>query len=110
MREAVKSGIQRRDTWTSLIILKLPYDVFALEALNPAQMRQNGQGRKFRKMLGSWSPSELEKFIEYKAEDAGKIVVYVNPNAYNRNAQGVDTQIKITGTVQYSDAEIVVLS
>jgi len=43
MREAVKSGIQRRDTWTSLIILKLPYDVFALEALNPAQMRQNGQ-------------------------------------------------------------------
>ncbi|MGB9815948.1 MAG: zinc ribbon domain-containing protein, partial [Thermoplasmata archaeon] len=23
--------------------------------------------------------SELQKFIEYKAEDAGKIVVYVNP-------------------------------
>ena len=42
-------------------------------------MRQNGQGRKFRKMFGSWSPCELEKFIEYKAEDEGKIVVYVNP-------------------------------
>jgi hypothetical protein len=30
-------------------------------------------------MLGSWSPSELQKFIKYKAEYAGKIVLYVNP-------------------------------
>ncbi|MGC8630777.1 MAG: transposase, partial [Thermoplasmata archaeon] len=48
-------------------IVSLPYDVFALEALNPATMKQNGKGKKFRKMLGSWSPSELQKFIEYKA-------------------------------------------
>ncbi|MGC8716159.1 MAG: transposase, partial [Thermoplasmata archaeon] len=40
---------------------------------------QNGQGKKFRKILGSWSPAELQKFIEYKANDAGKNVVYVNP-------------------------------
>ncbi|MGC8585891.1 MAG: RNA-guided endonuclease InsQ/TnpB family protein, partial [Thermoplasmata archaeon] len=60
-------------------IISLPYDVFVLEALNPVHMKHNGQGRKFRKMPGSWSPSELHKFIEYKAEDAGKIVVYIDP-------------------------------
>ena len=60
-------------------IVSLPYDAFALEALNPARMKQNGQSKKFRKMLGSWSPAELQKFIEYKAEDVGKIVVYINP-------------------------------
>ncbi|MGC8980067.1 MAG: RNA-guided endonuclease InsQ/TnpB family protein, partial [Thermoplasmata archaeon] len=60
-------------------IVSLPYDVFVLEALDPADMRRKGQGKRFRKMLGSWSPYELQKFIEYKAEDAGKIVVYVNP-------------------------------
>ncbi|MGC8692137.1 MAG: IS200/IS605 family accessory protein TnpB-related protein [Thermoplasmata archaeon] len=91
-------------------IVSFPYDVISLEAVNPAQMKQNGQGKKFRKMLGSWSPCELEKYVEYKAEDAGKIVVYVNPNKYNRNAQGSNTQRKIIGTVRYSDAEILVLN
>ncbi|MGC8693984.1 MAG: RNA-guided endonuclease TnpB family protein, partial [Thermoplasmata archaeon] len=52
-------------------IVSLPYDAYALEALNPAWMKQNGNGKKFRNMLGSWSPAELQKFIEYKAEDAG---------------------------------------
>jgi IS605 OrfB family transposase len=60
-------------------IVSLPYDVFALEALEPAKMKRNGKGKKFRRKLGSWSPSELQKFIEYKAKDAGKIVIYVNP-------------------------------
>ena len=58
--------------------VSLPYDVFALEALNPAYMRENVQCKKIRKMLGSWSPSELQRFMEYKAEDAGKTVIYVN--------------------------------
>ena len=60
-------------------IVSLPYDVFALEALNPAYMKQNDQYKAIRKILGSWSPSELQKFIEYKAKDAGKTVIYVNP-------------------------------
>ncbi|MGC8692435.1 MAG: hypothetical protein ACP5RZ_05425 [Thermoplasmata archaeon] len=59
-------------------IVSLLYDVFALESLKYANMRQHGQGRKFRKILGSWLPAELERFIKYKAEDASKIVVYVN--------------------------------
>jgi len=61
-------------------IVSLPYDVFALEALNPAYMRENGHSRRFRKMLGSWSPAELQKFMEYKAQDAGKFLIYVNTN------------------------------
>ncbi|MFQ1020915.1 RNA-guided endonuclease TnpB family protein [Tardisphaera saccharovorans] len=60
-------------------IVSLPYDAYALEALNPASMKQNGKGKRFRKMLGSWSPAELQKFTEYKAEDAGKIVLHVDP-------------------------------
>jgi len=60
-------------------IVSLPYDVLSLEALEPAKMKHNGKGKKFRRMLGSWSPSELEKFIEYKAEDLGKSVIYINP-------------------------------
>jgi len=60
-------------------IVSLPYDVFVLEELEPAKMIRNGKGKKFRKQLSSWSPSELQKFIEYKAENMGKTVIYVNP-------------------------------
>ncbi|MGC8693651.1 MAG: RNA-guided endonuclease TnpB family protein, partial [Thermoplasmata archaeon] len=54
-------------------IISLPYDAYVLEALNPAYMRENRHGRRFRRKLGSWSPYELQRFIEYKAKDAGKV-------------------------------------
>jgi len=60
-------------------IISLPYDVITLEALNPSKMKKNFKGKRFRKKLGSWSPAELEKFIEYKAEESGKEVILVNP-------------------------------
>ena len=53
--------------------------MIALEALNPAYMKQNGQYKAIRKNLGSWSPAELQKFMEYKAEDLGKSVLYIDP-------------------------------
>ena len=30
-------------------------------------------------MLGSWSPFQLEQFVEYMSQDMNKTVVYVNP-------------------------------
>lgn len=60
-------------------IVNLPYDVFALEALEPAKMKHKGNGRRFNSKLGSWSPSQLGQFIRYKALDTGKVVVDVDP-------------------------------
>jgi len=60
-------------------IVSLPYDLIALEALESAKMKRNGKGKGFRRMLGSWSPSELQRFIEYKAKDVGKNVIYIGP-------------------------------
>jgi IS605 OrfB family transposase len=59
-------------------IVNLPHDVFALEDLNASSMR-NGNGRRFNNKLGSWSPFQLQRFMEYKAEDLNKTVVYIDP-------------------------------
>jgi IS605 OrfB family transposase len=67
-------------------IVSLPYDVISLEELNTADMKENGQGKRFRKMLGSWSPFELQRFIEYEAQDKGKMVIYVDPSLHHKNA------------------------
>ncbi len=61
------------------IKLKLPYDVFALEELEASKIRENRNGRKFNHKLGSWSSFQLQQFIEYKADDGNKSVIYVNP-------------------------------
>jgi len=42
-------------------------------------MRENGPSRRFRKMIGSWSPAELQRFIGYEEEDLGKKAIYVGP-------------------------------
>ena len=60
-------------------IVNLPFDVIALEDLGIASMKTKGNGRRFNHKLGSWSPYQLEQFIEYKAEDLGKSVIYVDP-------------------------------
>ena len=58
-------------------IVNLPFDIFVLEELESSKLKKNG--RRFNHKLGSWSPSQLEQFIEYKAEDSGKTVIYVDP-------------------------------
>ena len=60
-------------------IASLPFDVIALEDLSSAGMRKKDNGKRFNTLLGSWSPFQLEQFMEYKAEDMGKTVIYVNP-------------------------------
>ena len=58
-------------------IVDKEFDVFALERLRVKRRKENG--KRFNKLLGSWSPTELRRFIAYKAEAAGKIVVEINP-------------------------------
>lgn len=61
----------------SKAIVNKPYKVFALEKLNITKKKTNG--KQFNRKLGSWSFSELQRFISYKAEELGKLVVPVNP-------------------------------
>ena len=42
-------------------------------------MRRKKNGRRFNHKLGSWSPFQLDQFMEYKAKDLGKSVIYVDP-------------------------------
>lgn len=58
------------------IVCKL-FDVIVLEDLHIAPSKKNG--RRFNRLLGSWSPSQLESFIMYKAESRGKLCLKVNP-------------------------------
>jgi len=57
------------------------YGVFALEELT--NIRKNAVKGKMwkpaRKMIGGWAFRQLAEFLEYKAEERGKVVVYVNP-------------------------------
>jgi putative transposase len=61
----------------SKAIVNKPFDVFALENLHVRRRKTNG--RRFNRLLGSWSPLGLRRFIVYKAEAKGKTVVEVNP-------------------------------
>ena len=61
----------------SKAVVSKPFDVFALEKLEIARKKKNG--KRFNRLLGSWLPNELERFVVYKAEAKGKVAVEVNP-------------------------------
>jgi IS605 OrfB family transposase len=77
------SGRERRFTLdtnhciSKKIVEKDEFEIFALEKLHVRKGKR--KGRRFNKMLGSWSPGELRRLISYKAEARGKIVVEVDP-------------------------------
>jgi IS605 OrfB family transposase len=52
-------------------------DVFALEKLSVKRKKANG--RKFNRLLGSWSYRQFQDFLAYKTEALGKHLVFVNP-------------------------------
>jgi IS605 OrfB family transposase len=54
-----------------------PYDVFVLEDLG--HIKKKDRGRTINRIIGGWSCRQLRDFITYKAEEAGKDVVLVNP-------------------------------
>jgi len=57
-------------------IVNLPFDTFALEKLNIRTKKKNG--KRFNKILSSWSWKQLETFLSYKAELSGKKVCFVD--------------------------------
>lgn len=59
-------------------IADMPFNLFAIEDLHSAKMR-GGNGKKFNRKIGSWAPYQLEQFLNYKAEDRGKMVIAVDP-------------------------------
>ena len=71
--------VQNTNHVISKQIVNLPFDVIALEDLGSAGMRKRNNGKRFNTLLGSWSPRQLEQFMEYKAWEIGKTVIYVNP-------------------------------
>lgn len=54
-----------------------PYGMFAME--NLTNIKKQNKGKKFNKKLGNWSFNQLQQFVDYKAENIGKEVVYVKP-------------------------------
>jgi putative transposase len=71
--------VQNTNHVISKQIVNLSCDLIALEELGSAGMRKRNNGKRFNTMLGSWSPFQLEQFIEYKAQESGKTVIYINP-------------------------------
>jgi IS605 OrfB family transposase len=56
-------------------ITAMDYDAIALERLGIRREKRVGRG--FNQMLGGWAYAQLEAFLRYKCEEAGKIVVLV---------------------------------
>ena len=77
------SGAERRfvldvNHVVSKRLVQKPYDAFAIEALRIRGRKANG--KRFNKLLGSWSYGKLLRFLKYKSEAHGKRVIEVSPN------------------------------
>ncbi len=60
----------------SKMIVNLPFDVFVIEKLSIRPKKR--LGKSFNKRLMSWSWFQLEQFLTYKAELAGKKVEHID--------------------------------
>jgi IS605 OrfB family transposase len=58
-------------------IVEKPYDCFVLEDLK--NIKYSNKGKQFNRKLGNWSYGQLEQFIQYKAEERGKMTIKINP-------------------------------
>jgi len=77
---------ERFVTWVNHNISKeiaaMPFDVFAIEDLNSIRVQSRisrTRGTEFTRELNNWSFYQLEQFLRYKAEAAGKSVVLIDP-------------------------------
>jgi IS605 OrfB family transposase len=58
-------------------IIQFPYTILALENLTKIRV-QKRRSKKFNMKLNRWAFYELERFIRYKAESLGKLVITVD--------------------------------
>ncbi len=74
---------ERFVTWVnhniSKEIVSMPFDVFAVEDLTSIRVQSRTKGVKFTRKLNNWSFYQLEQFLRYKAEAAGKSVITIDP-------------------------------
>ena len=57
-------------------IVAQPLDAIALEKLGIRKGKQ--LGKNFNRTLGNWAFGQLQRFVDYKAESAGKAVLYID--------------------------------
>lgn len=55
------------------------FKVFSIENLTNIK-KSSKKGKRFNKKLGNWSFKQFEKYLEYKLEDLGKILIKVVPS------------------------------
>jgi putative transposase len=60
-------------------IAAMPFNVFAIEDLNSIRVQSRIRGMEFTRKLNNWSFYQLEQFLRYKAEAAGKSVIIIDP-------------------------------
>jgi IS605 OrfB family transposase len=74
-KETVRSGYKSRHC--KKIVQNKPQGIITVEGLRIDRKKANG--KKFNKLLGSWSYGQLLTLLKYKAEDAGKLVLEIDP-------------------------------
>lgn len=60
--------------------------LFVLEKLSVRRSKENG--KRFNKLLGTWSFRQFEEFLKYKAEALGKTVEFVDPRHTSQICSG----------------------
>lgn len=61
----------------SKVVVNKPYNVFVMEKLGIRKRKSNGH--HLNSKLSTWSFAELQRFINYKAEQLGKQIIFINP-------------------------------
>jgi len=66
-------------------LITKPFDTFGLEKLEPKRMTEQSNWHKLNKSMRNSQLALLVSYIQYKAENEGKKVVFVNPKHTSKN-------------------------
>lgn len=91
------------------MIVQKPFDIYIVEELYIQKTKKNG--RLFNQKLGSWTYGQFLTFMTYKAEDAGKLVLEVDPKYTSQKCSRCDyIHIDRIGRVTGSNAGVAALN